>query len=180
MTPLFIATEKFDPSDGEAWDNYIRWAKISKLTEVVSLDSILCPTVLPNIADEDWQHNVHEDFRLNYFYDLDYLINRTAGVLRKNILGLYRNPDSHINAAPGPGAFEFTGYDLIEEATHISALTNCEGFPNTFSNDELNQYGLIAEFIRAREIRSLLPEHNPTEPHAKCQIYAIWRLAEAT
>lgn len=179
MTPLFIATEKFDPSDGERWDGYLIWSKIPKLIEVVSLDSMLCPRILPNINAEDWDHNVHEDYLLNYFYDLDYLIHRCAIASRRNILGLYRNPESHIAVAPGPGAFAFIGYDLIEQATQISALTNCGGFPETFSNDELNEYGLMFDFTRASEVQRTLPEQNPEEPHADCELYAIWRLVES-
>jgi hypothetical protein len=178
MTPLFIATEKFDRSDGERWDDYIRWANIPHLTEVVSLDHMLCPRIGPEIVDEDWQHNVQENFRLIYFYDLDYLIRRSAGAARRSILGLYRNPDTHIAAAPGSGSFAFFGYDLIDETTQVSALTNCGGFPETFSNEELNQYGLIADFVRAGEIRRLLPIHNPAEHHANCELYAIWRMRE--
>jgi hypothetical protein len=70
----------------------------------------------------------------------------------------------------------FVGYDLIEEQTQISALTNCGGFPETFCNDELNQYGLVTSFTRALEIQRLLPECNPEEHHARCEMYAIWRL----
>jgi hypothetical protein len=178
MTPLFIATRRFDPSDGQKWNSYVEWAKIPSLVEVVSLDNVLCPKILHELEEEDWKYNVHEDYRLNYFYHLDYLMGRVAGVTRRNILGLYRNPDSHIDAAPATGAFAFMGYDLIEESTQISALTDCGGFPETFSNDELNMYGLIPAFARACEVRRLLPEHHPEEHHAKCEMYAIWRLAE--
>ena len=176
--PLFVVCERFDASDGDRWKSYIDWAKIPKLTEVVSLDAVLCPTVLPELSAEDWEHNVQENFRLNYFYDLDHVIRRSAAIPRKNILGLYRNPGSPIGSPPGSGTFGFTGYDLIEEATHISALTNCGGFPKTFLNGELNEYGLISDFFRASEIRKLLPLNDPAEPHAKCELYAIWRLME--
>ena len=179
MAPLFIATERFDPSDGQKWSRYIEWAKLGELVEVVCLDTVLCPCIIQELIDEDWKHIVCEDYRLNYFRELDYLIGRIAGVSRRNVLGLYRNPDAHINVAPAEGKFSFVGYDLIEEATQISALTNCGGFPETFSNDELNQYGLISEFDRASEVRKLLPESNPEEPHARCEMYAIWRLVES-
>jgi hypothetical protein len=128
MTPLFIANERFDPSAGARWDEYIRWAGIPNLIEVVSLDSMLCPPIVTEFNDEDWAHIVNEDFRLNYFCDLDYLLRRAGLGPRRNVLGLYRNPDSHIDIAPAPGQFNFIGYDLIEEMTQISALTNCGGF----------------------------------------------------
>jgi hypothetical protein len=174
--PLFIAKTPFGPAEGEAWLNYCQWAKIPGLTEVVSLDSSLCPRVIKEIADEDWSHIVNEDFRLDYFYDLDYLLERVAKVARKNILGVYRNPNRHIDIPPAPGDFTFVGYDLIEEQTTISALTNCGGFPDSFSNDELNLFGLISGFDRATKIRQDLKARHPNEPHAQCELYALWRM----
>jgi len=179
MDPLFIAKETFGPWDGKKWDNYYAWAKIPGLTEIVSLDSMLCPDIIQTIEDEDWAHIVNENFRLGYFYHLDYLLARVATVSNRNILGVYRNPGSHIQTMPGSPDFVFIGYDLIEDATGISALTNCGGFPETFANSELNPFGLIPEFARAQEIQRLLPERNPKESHAKCELYAIWRLNES-
>lgn len=178
MTPLFLITERFDPLSGERWSSFIRWANIPNLIEVVSLDSMLCPRIVTEFIDEDWAHIVNADFRLNYFCDLPYLMRRAGDGRRRNVLGLYRNPESHIEAAPAAGNFTFVGYDLIEEMTQISALTNCGGFPETFSNEELNERGLIGSFARAREVQKLLPQNNPDEPHALCELYAIWRLAE--
>jgi hypothetical protein len=177
--PLFIATHRFDPADGEKWMKYFEWARIPQLKEVAGLDAMLCRHVLSNqILDEDWAHIVCEDFRLDYFYDLDYLLQRTKGVERRNILGLYRNSDTHIACPPAVADFSFLGYDLIEEETQISALTNCGGFPDAFSNSELNCCGLIGSFHRAEDIRRLLAERHPNEPHARCERYAIWRMNE--
>jgi hypothetical protein len=176
--PLFIATERFDPSDGKRWIDYFEWAKIPALTEIVSLDCSLCQHLVKDFTDEDWQHIVKKDFRLDYFYHLDYLLNRVRGKGRRNILGLYRNPEAHTTNAPAAGDFRFIGYDLIEEQTQISALTNCGGFHDVFDNDELNAQGLIPAFERAAEVRGLLGEEHPEEPHAQCEMYAIWRLHE--
>jgi hypothetical protein len=71
------------------------------------------------------------------------------------------------------------GYDLIEEQTQISALTNCGGFPDVFRNEELNRFGLIDNFERASKVRSLLVQRHPEEHHAQCEMYAIWRLNES-
>jgi hypothetical protein len=176
--PLFIATERFDPSDGKCWVNYFEWAKIPALTEVVSLDCSLCQHLVKDFTNEDWQHIVNEDFRLDYFCHLDYLLGRVRNGTRRNILGLYRNPKVHITKAPAAEDFIFVGYDLIEEQTQISALTNCGGFPDVFANEELNACGLIPSFGRAIEVRRLLAEKHPEEPHAQCEMYAIWRLNE--
>jgi len=174
--PLFIATERLDSSDGETWQKYCTWAKIPGLTEIVSLDGSLCPHLIKEFNNEDWSHIVNEDFRLDYFYDLEYLLQRVAEVRRKNVLGLFRNPKKHIETQPASGDFSFIGYDLIEEQTQISALTNCGGFPDSFSNAELNQFGIISNFDRAASIRVTLAQHNPNEPHAHGELYAIWRM----
>ena len=175
--PLFIATRRFDPAESEKWRGYCEWAKIPKLVEIVSLDSLLCEHLIRELSYEDWAHNVHENFRLDYFYDFDYLMQRVRDLPRKNILGVYRNPENHSIPAPAEN-FEFVGYDLIEEQTQISALTNCGGFPDVFRNDELNCFGLIADFNRAADVRRLLTERHPEEHHAQCEMYAIWRLNE--
>jgi hypothetical protein len=177
-TPLFIATARFDPSDGEKWLSYCEWARIPGLIEVVSLDSMLCRHLVDQPIDEDWQHIVNEDFRLDYFYHLEYLLRRLHDTKRRNVLGLYRNPGLHISSRPTAENFSFAGYDLIEEVTQISALTNCGGFPDVFANRELNQLGLLEKFDRACEVRRLLAERHPEESHAQCELYAIWRLNE--
>jgi hypothetical protein len=176
--PLYIATEQFGPADSERWRKYIEWAKIPALDEVVTLDKLLCPRLVRELAAEDWDHIVNEDFRLDYFYHLDYLLTRIAHIARRNVLGLYRNPGRHITEPPESRDFVFIGYDLIEEETQISALTNCGGFPKAYSNEELNRCGLISDFSRAEEVRRLLPTEYPEEAHANCELYAIWRLNE--
>jgi hypothetical protein len=76
IASLFIATRRFDPCDGEKWSDYCRWAKIPVLLEVVSLDGMLCPHLIKEFLDEDWNHIVCEDFRLDYSCHLDYLKQR--------------------------------------------------------------------------------------------------------
>ena len=177
---LFIATEKFDAADGERWRSYCEWAKIPALREVVSLDGLLCKHLITEFAEEDWLHIVNADFRLEYFRDFDYLLRRVAAVQRRNILGLYRNPQLQIETPPVPAEFMFLGYDLIEEMTQISALVNCGGFPKAFANDELNEFGLIGTFSRASEVQRHLRKEYPDEPHAGCELYALWRLNEVS
>jgi hypothetical protein len=83
MTPWFIATQKFDKSD-DAWGKYIAWSKLEQLDELVSLDGILCPTVLPKIKPEYWDRIVNEDFMLQFFTDPDYLRGEISGTGRCN------------------------------------------------------------------------------------------------
>ena len=57
---------------------------------------VLCPTVLPEIKGTYWRHVVNEDFMLNYFLDLDFLL---------------RLPQSAVAAAGAdrPAAFQLCG-----------------------------------------------------------------------
>jgi hypothetical protein len=130
MEPLYIVTERF-PSEGnrQAWSDYLRWSGL-KLTELVSLDSMLCPSVLSEITEGDWDHIVNQDNMLKYFTELDYLVSRVGHLRGRNLLGVYRNPGTH-PMAPVASKFKFVfeGYDLVEVDGGPSALTNCRGFP---------------------------------------------------
>jgi hypothetical protein len=72
--------------------------------------------------------------------------------------------------------FAFRGFDLIEVNGTISTLVNCGGFDKTFSNNELSEFGLITDFRRAFAIQRSLPADYPNEPHAECNIWAIWQM----
>ena len=86
--------------DGESWDKYIAFSGLTRLTEVVSLDGLLCPSLLPEIKDDYWPHIVNEDFMLQYFVDFDFLMKQVAGFELKNILCVGRNPTPLLNRHP--------------------------------------------------------------------------------
>jgi hypothetical protein len=173
MTPLFVATERFDQSDAH-WGKYIAWSRLEQLDEVVSLDSSLCPTILPDIKTEYWNHIVNEDFMLRFFTDLDFLRAETADIHRKNLLCVFRNPPIHPSSQI-PEGFEFIGYDLLDKDSSTSALTNCGGFPKAFSNSELSEKGLLRTHERCREVQDALRQQYPNEHHADCHLWAIFR-----
>jgi hypothetical protein len=183
MTPWFIATEPFTPDSGESWNKYVAWSGLTQLDEVVSLDGILCPTVLPEIHEDYWPHIVQEDFMPHFFLDFDFLVRKVAAIPKKNVLCVFRNPERHPIAPPVasfefPAAtFEFLGYDLVDVAGDVSALTNCGGFPDVFANSDLSCYGLLPEFGRAAEVQKLLRARHPEERHANCHLWAIFRAA---
>ena len=149
-----------------------------QLDEVVSLDGLLCPTLLPEIKDEYWPHIVSEDFMLNFFIDLDYLLQETASTPNKNLLCVYREPNEEPLTPNTPQAFEFLGFDLVEVGGSTSALTNCGGFPDAFANIELTKKGLIASHARAKQIQSELRHLHPDEHHANTNVWAILRANE--
>jgi hypothetical protein len=176
MTPWFIATQRFTPED-KSWKKYVEWSGLTQLKELVSLDSSLCPTILPKTKAEYWPHIVNKDFMLDFFLDFDFFIEQIKNVERKNVLCVFRNPQQ-IPTAPSAANFKFVGYDLLEVNGGISALTNCGGFPDVFANTELSEFGLLPELDRAREVQMLLRSLHPNDPHANCDLWAIFRAVE--
>lgn len=175
MKPWFIATQKFDNTD-VAWRKYIAWSRLNQLDEVVSLDAGLCPTVLPEVKAEYWDHIVRENFMLHYFTDLGYLRNQISDKKRINLLCVFRDPAAPPNSFV-PEGFEFVGYDLVDVESSVSALTNCGGFPRAFSNDELSEKGLLRSRERGRQVQADMRVEYPHDPHANCHLWAIFRAA---
>lgn len=173
----FIAVETFGPSH-EGWEKYIQWSKLTQLKEVVGLDCSLCPAVIRELSEEDWDHVVAENFLICYFRDREYLTSRTRDVADKHILGVVLEPDTDEESRLVSNG-KFLGYDLIERQTNISALTNCQGFPESFDNRELNEFGLLPDYLRARQIQRALLTNNPEEPHANTDLWAIWKLQDS-
>lgn len=175
MERWFIATERFGPWNGETWDKYVAWSGLTQLEELVSLDGPNCPTVLPEIKNDYWDHIVNADFLLDYFTDFDFLMAEVAAIENKNVLCVFCNP-SEPPQAPACGRFEFLGYDLIDRQGSISALTNCGGYPDVFANSELSRHGLLTDFERARTVQRDLRTRYPDSHHADCNLFAIFRL----
>jgi hypothetical protein len=173
MKPWFIATEPFGPNDGKKWRKYIAWSGLTQLVELLSLDPSLCQPILGDVKEEYWPYIVNEDFMLAFFLDANFLRQQVANIPHKNLLCVFRNPSEP--PIPPDGIFEFAGYDLVDVQHSASALTNCGGFPDVFSNSELSTIGLLPDFNRAIEVQKLLLEKHPEEPHAQCYVWAIFR-----
>jgi len=174
MQPWYIATEAFTPRH-EGWTKYIAWSGLTQLDEVVSVDPMLCPSLLPDIKTEYWPHIVNEDFMLQFFVDLEFLLGRLPDVAERNLLCVFRNP---LHPPPVPASslnFEILGYDLVDTQASASALTNCGGFPDVFQNSELTSKGLLTSCSRALEVQSELRRKHPGESHADCHVWAILR-----
>src|SRR5687768_17000316 len=108
----YTATESFDPGDGISWTNYVQWSKLSKLERVVSLDDALCPSVVRNLTEEGWNHNVHEDLNSFFFRDLEYLLSRGPLPERSQVLAVVLEPARDPRALLNDTRFSFIGYDL--------------------------------------------------------------------
>ena len=175
MQPWYIATETFTPRRGGAWQKYIAWSGLTQLDEVVSLDRMLCPPLLREIRNDYWPHIVKEDFMLNFFVDLEFLLAQLSGVVERNLLCVYRNPPAPPPPCIGSVKFEFLGYDLVDVEGHASALTNCGGFPDVFDNAELSSKGLLTSHARALQVQSELRARHSEEHHANCHVWAVCR-----
>jgi hypothetical protein len=178
MQPWYIATETFTAGRGESWAKYIAWSGLTQLDEVVSLDPMLCPTLLPDIQPEYWPHIVNEEFMLKFFVDLEFLLAQVPGLTERNLLCVHRNPPSPVAPCTGPMNFELLGYDLVDVQASASALTNCGGFPDVFDNAELSSKGLLTSHARALQVQSALRAKYPEEPHANCHVLAVSRAVE--
>lgn len=179
MQRLYIAIEKFGPSDSAKWNGYIEWSGLTQLNELVTLDSMLCPRAPQEMQDSYWPHVVNEDFMLDFFVDLDFLLSELADTRNLNILGVIRMPSEDVSSLKWSG-FAFLGYDLMDKDVGNSALTNCGGFPEAFGNSELSSVGLIPDFGRAVDVqRTLRSKYYPTEYHADCDLWAIFRRQDA-
>ena len=175
MQPWYMATETFTARGGEAWHAYVEWSGLTQLDEIVSLDPMLCPTLLPDIRDDYWPHIVNEDFMLQFFTDLEFLLAQVSGTPERNLLSVYRNPPHPPPPCTKPVNFEFLGYDLVDVQASASALTNCGGFPDVFDKAELSSKGLLTSHARARQVQSELRARYPEEHHANCYVWAVYR-----
>jgi len=175
--PWYIATETFTPSH-EGWTKYVAWSELTQLDEVVSLDPILCPSLLPDIKADYWPHIINEDFMLQFFLDLEFLRAQLGDVAERNLLCVFRNPPAPPTLQESSPHFELLGYDLVDVQASASALTNCGGFPDVFENSELSSKGLLTSCSRALEVQSELRRKHRGEPHADCHVWAIFRAVE--
>lgn len=172
--PYFTIVERFRPEDGASWTGFVRWSGLNQLREVVGLDYSLCPPILTELTAEDWEHNVHQDFRGFYFHDLLYLMTRVPNAERHNVLAVLVNPGEE-DLAAAPDEFELQGFEVLDVCGDVSALTNCGGFPKAFTNAELNSVGLLDTLRRANEVRQSLYREYPEEAHAECDVWAVLR-----
>lgn len=175
MQPWFTATARFDPNaNAQEWERYLAGSGLKQLEEVVTLDILLCPPVLRDVKPTYWPHIVNEDYMLQFFISLEFLLGEVAAIPSKNVLCVFRNPGA-VPVPPEEGSWSFIGYDLVDVFGGNSALTNCGGFPKSFSDSELNSKGLLSSRERAFEVQHSLRNEYRDEPHADCHVWAIFR-----
>ena len=174
----YTALEIYDSETGDefSWEKYIEWSKLTHLTELVSLDGMLNGLAFKPDFDskEDWNYIVtDENIATVFFNSREYVLDKVKDLENFNFLAVIKEPNKQ--KAELETEFDFVGYDLIEKDGDISALTNCGGFDETFLPTDLNEFGLISDYEKAKKIQTDLPINNPAEHHADCYLYEVWR-----
>lgn len=172
----YSAVKRFGPWDGDPWRSYVEWARLPQLRELVSIDSMLCPSLVDSDEEEDWEHCVEYYDGPGLYWDLEYLRRRLSPGTTYRLLALARNAPEDPLHWPVVDGFVFAGHDLIEKGGSISALTNCGGFDDVFSRDELSSQGLLTSWARAVEVQRELSRRYPDEHHAQCSLWSLWTM----
>jgi hypothetical protein len=177
----YAAIERFDRNNGQRWVEYIRRMDRTDLMRIVTLDSMLCPPVVHVESSDDWQFVAKEEFMLDFFTDLDFVLRRAVGHRPSVVVAVARDPSvADISGFSHPD-FEFAGFDVVDTQFVTSALFNSSHFPGVFDVSELSsESGLIMSRERAFEIRDTLRQRHPDRDEAKCYVWAIWRYTGTT
>ncbi len=163
--------------DGFSWEDYIEFNFLAHCTEIVSLDCMLNEDlVLVDINDPKTYDYLFIDgsFSTYMYSDLEFVMQNVDAKPPYNVMACVVEPTADC-AKHVLKNFEFVGYDLMDKSYDMSALTNCGGTPEVFLPSEQNQFGLIADFEKAYDIKKRLFKNNPNEYHANCNVIALWR-----
>jgi hypothetical protein len=177
MSRMFAACQRFDQRNGDSWSRFIEWTGFQHIREIVSIDTMLCPSLIDELADEDWQYNIHADYRTSFFRDAKYLRRRIDyDCFRHNILALTKEPTSFVEP---PNGFAFRGYDILDSYDSISVLTNCGAFPSIYSVEDINEYALVSDLDRVTEIASAIRKpHWDDHRRQECRVWGIARYVD--
>ena len=119
---LYTLRERFTPDSSDGWSSYLSFSGFNHITELVTLDSVTCSDMVADLRDEDWKHNVHEDFRITLFHDANYLVTRQPlDSSRHQILAVLERPDGTVSVPPG---YTRCGFDIMDAYFGNSTLTN--------------------------------------------------------
>ena len=173
---LFTARQRFIPSQIKDWDSYIKFSGFTHVTEVVTLDGLLCQDLINTPIDADWSYNVQANFRITWFTDLPYLRQRiTWRPGQDQLLAMLEQPTCFHEV---PKGFEFCGFDIIDDEDCNSVLTNCGQFSERnagFTPSDVNQFGLLPDLDHANTVAAKLHSSFPDEPH--CSNCRVWQIA---
>lgn len=171
---LYTLRERFVPEFGDRWENYLAFSGFEHIGELVTLDSIMCPNIVADLTDADWDYNVHEDNRTEFFRDPEYLMGRQPlDRSRHQLLAILEHPDDSDIA---PSGFTRCGFDIMDSHFGNSTLTNCGPIPEAFAPSSVNEFGLLSDYKTAISVRDKMRQLRPDEPHlGNCEVWSIAR-----
>lgn len=171
---LYTIRERCTPETQEGWEGYLAFSGFTHITELVTLDSMMCPAIIIDLVDEDWNHNVHEDCRITFFRDTEYLLNRQPlDPLRHQLLAIVECPDG---TECVPVGFTPCGFDIMDSDFGNSTLTNCGPVPEAFDASTVNTFGPLSDIETAIEVRDKMRRQQPDDPHlGDCEVWQIAR-----
>lgn len=172
---LYTLRERFTPETANGWAEYLEFSGFKHIAELVTLDSLMCPSVMTELVDEDWKHNVHADFRTELFHDPDYLLDRQPlDRSRHQLLAILEAPSGPEHV---PAGFSRCGFDIMDAYFGNSTLTNCGPIPEAFAASEVNAFGLLSDREMAFEVRNRMRRLEPNDPHlGNCEVWYIARM----
>ena len=171
----YTAIERFDPGNGERWIGYTHWLRRTDLKRVITLDSLLCPAVVHVESGDDWEFVAKEDFMLDFFTDLGFVLRRVAGHRPSVVVAVARDPAPQEVSGFSLPDFEFAGFDVVDTQFTASALFN-NRFPGLSDTNRLSpESGLIRSRDRAFRLRDTLRQRHPDREEARCYVWAVWR-----
>ena len=171
---LYTLRERLTSAMKEQFDGYRDFSGFAHITELVTLDSMMCPDIITDLRDEDWKYNVHENFKTELFRDANYLLKRQPLEASKHqlIAGL-ECPDTWCDPPPG---FVLCGHDIMDSYFGNSTLTNCGPIPEAFTPADVNSFGLIDKREMAFDIRDRMRELQPDDDHlGECEVWLLAR-----
>ena len=171
----YAAIERFNRDNGERWKSFTRWLGRSDLTRIVTLDNTLCPPVVHPQSADDWEFIAKEEFMLDFYTSLDFVLQRVVGHRPSEVIAVARDPSAEdVDGFPHP-EFEFAGFDLVDTEFSSSALLN-NRFPDVVNVSKLSsESGLITSRQLAFKIRKDLRQRYPDREDAGCCVWAVWR-----
>jgi hypothetical protein len=168
---LFKVISQFSKDDNNSWENYIEFSHLDQITDYCSLDSLLNYSVFTPESKEDWENCVNENSKLDMITNIDYARKIAANHPGSKVLGIVINPGNTGMDFPE----RLLGFDILDGDFSNSLLTNCGGFPEVFSNEAINRYGLIGSMDQAYKIRDQLRIRFHGDGHAQnCEVIAVY------
>lgn len=172
---LFTIRKRFTTASQQRFDDYQQFSGFHHISELVSLDSMMCPDLINELRAEDWDYNVQEDFRTKLFRDASYLLSRQKlDPSMHQLIAAMECPPAQFVV---PSGFAICGHDIMDWYFGNSTLTNCGPIPEAFQPADVNNLGLIDDRDKAFAARDKMRALQPDDPHlGDCQVWLVARV----